>query len=191
MEAHRPVIVYISAASDLMAEREALARMIAGLPVTLAWRIVQSPLGVERLDLEILAAADFYLLLLGGDIRAPVGQEWFTAHRAGRPFFAFLKGNVPRTPAGQAFARETDVTWRPFLSAADLVRQVQRLLAGQLLSQAVRYALTPPEIEALAALQAGEGQPEEPAGREETGRSAVILSRERFRPSDGVIIDET
>jgi len=54
MDANRPVIIYISAAPNLMAEREALARMIAELPVTLAWHIVQTPAEAEPLDLESL-----------------------------------------------------------------------------------------------------------------------------------------
>ena len=83
--ASRPVIVYISAASDLMAEREALARLIAELPVTLSWRIVQTPIRAEIPDLEALPAADLYFLIMGGDIRAPVGLEWLTAERAQRP----------------------------------------------------------------------------------------------------------
>ncbi len=49
---HRPVVIYISAAADLIAEREALAQMIAALPVTLAWRIIQTPLKAEPLGLE-------------------------------------------------------------------------------------------------------------------------------------------
>jgi hypothetical protein len=42
MTDNRPVTIYISASPTLMAAREALARMIAELPVTLAWHIVQT-----------------------------------------------------------------------------------------------------------------------------------------------------
>ena len=41
----KPVVIYISAAGDLLPERETLARMIAALPVTLTWHVVQTPLG--------------------------------------------------------------------------------------------------------------------------------------------------
>jgi hypothetical protein len=81
MSTDQPTTIYISAASDLMAEREALARMIAALPVTLAWRIVQTPVAdVDPLDLEALGSADLYFLVMGSDIRAPVGLEASRAH---------------------------------------------------------------------------------------------------------------
>lgn len=185
----RPVTIYISAASDLMAEREVLGRMIAGLPVTLAWRIGQTPLGVEPLDLEVVRQADLYLLLLGGDIRAPVGLEWHTAAYARRPINAFLKQGLARTLAGQAFVRETGVDWQPFRDPAHLRRQVERLLADYLLRHAIRFALTPPEVERLTDLLKTEAETEQPAGGEGTGHSAVLLSRERYLPSEGVIVD--
>jgi hypothetical protein len=185
---NRPVTIYISAASDLMAEREALGRMIAGLPVTLAWRIGQTPLEAEPLDLEAVRQADMYFLLLGGDIRAPVGLEWYTAAYARRPVSAFLKQGLARTLAGQAFVRDTGVDWQPFSDAAHLRRQVERLLVEYLLRHAVRFALTPAEVERLTALLKPETEPEQPAGGEGTGHSAVILSRERFMPSEGVIV---
>lgn len=185
----RPVTIYISAASDLMAEREILGRMIAGLPVTLAWRIGQTPLGVEPLDLEVVRQADLYLLLLGGDIRAPVGLEWHTAASARRPTSAFLKQGLARTLAGQAFVRDSGVDWQPFRDPAHLRRQVERLLADYLLRHAVRFVLTPSEIERLTDLLKSETETDQLAGGEGTGHSAVLLSRERFMPSGGVIVD--
>jgi hypothetical protein len=188
---NRPVTIYISAASDLMAEREALGRMIAALPVTLAWRIVQTPLGVELLDLEAVRLADLHLLVLGGDIRAPVGLEWHTAHHARRPSLAFLKKGLARTLAGQAFVRDVNVAWQPFTDAADLSRQVERALAEHLIHHAVHYALTPAEVEQLTALHPIETKPTPPTKSKDAGHSAVILSRERFMPSEGVIVDES
>ena len=186
---NHPVTIYISAASDLMAEREALGRMIANLPVTLVWRIVQTPLGAEPLDLEAVRRADLYFLALGSDIRAPVGLEWYTAFQARRPIYAFLKQGLARTMAGQAFARDTGVDWQPFTDTADLSRQVERLLAENLLRHAGRYVLTPVELEALTALLASHQEREQSATGEGTGHSAVILSRERYLPSEGVIVD--
>jgi hypothetical protein len=80
----------------------------------------------------ISARVEVYFLLMGSDIRAPVGLEWRAAHRAHRPILAFLKHGVARTPAGQAFVRETEVTWQPFTNATDLTTQVQRLLVNHL-----------------------------------------------------------
>lgn len=188
---YRPVLIYISAASDLMAEREALARMIATLPVTLSWRIVQSPLKAEPLDLDALQTADLHLLIMGGDIRAPVGLEWHWVQQSRGVSIPFLKQELARTPAGQAFVRQHRIAWRPFKDAADLSRQVQRLLAEHLLRHASRHALTPVEMEQLKALQTAEPALEQPTHGEGTGHSAVVLSRERFMPSTGILLDES
>lgn len=192
MTPNRPVIIYISAASDLMAEREALARMIAALPVTLAWQVIQTPLGEGKLDLTIVAAVDLHILLMGGDIRAPVGLEVYAGQEAGRPSVAFLKQKGVRTLAGDIFVQQTRRDWRPFTGPVDLSRQVQQLLAEHLLQHAIRYALTPVEVEHLAALrtttQASMPQPE--SSGPEAGHSAIILSRERYIPSEGIIVDD-
>lgn len=182
--------LYISAAADLTVERDAVARMIAELPVTLTWRIVQTPANAEPLDREAVQAADLHFLVMGADIRAPVGLEWAIACRAGRPSVAFLKHDVVRTPAGQVFINQAGLTWRRVTDAADLSRQVQRVLAEHLLRHAIRYALTPVEVEKLEALRAADAEAtEKPAEGKGADRSAVILSRERFVPSEGVTID--
>lgn len=191
MSANLPVTIYISAASDLMAERETLARMVAELPVTLAWHIAQTPVSqTDSLDTEALQVADLHFLLMGTDIRAPVGLEWYIAGRFQRPSVAFLKRDVPRTPAGQVFIRDTRVDWQPFAGAADLSRQVQLVLAEHLVRYAPRYALTPNEVTQLEALAAADTAVEQPALGEEAGHSAVILSRERYEPNEGIVVDE-
>ncbi len=53
------VTIYISAAPDLMAERETLARMIAELPVTLPWHIVQTPTEAEPIDTDALGCSEY------------------------------------------------------------------------------------------------------------------------------------
>lgn len=109
-DTHRPVTIYISAAADLMTERETLARMMAT---------------------------------------------------------------------------------HTFATVADLNRQVRRLLIEHLLKDALRYALTPVEIEQLQALQGSDTTPSEAVGRgAEAGQSAVILSRERYRPNEGIILGD-
>jgi hypothetical protein len=188
---NRPVIIYISAASDLMAEREALARMIAELPVTLAWRIIQTPLSAEPLELEALAVADLYYLLMGSDIRAPVGLEWLTAQRTGRPVRAFLKQDVGRTPAGQVFINQTKVAWQPYTDVVVLRRQARQILASHLSRHALQYALTPVELDQLAALAEAPAEEGGAASSRDAGQSAVILSRKRYTPSEGVIVDDS
>ncbi|MDQ7029512.1 MAG: hypothetical protein Q9O62_06915 [Ardenticatenia bacterium] len=186
-----PVTVYISAASDLMAERDALARAIVELPVTLVWQIVQSPLGETPLNRDALQKAALYVLVMGSDIRAPVGLEWHVARRAGRPVVAFLKRGVSRTPAGQVFVQDARVHWQPFATPADLSAQVQRVLAEHLVRQANRYGLTPEEVGRLKAYIGAEDTSS--SAQVETdrsaGRSAVVLSQERFLPSEGVVLE--
>jgi hypothetical protein len=191
MSTDHSVTIYISAASDLMAEREALARMIAALPVTLAWRIVQTPVAdVDPLDLDALGSADLYFLVMGSDIRAPVGLEWLMARRVRSSAVAYLKRGVPRTPAAQVFINDRSMVWQTFGDAADLSSQVQGVLAEHLVRHAIQYALTPDEIAALEALPASDTATDQVGRGEEAGHSAIILSRERFEPSGGVVVDE-
>ncbi|MEM7348900.1 MAG: hypothetical protein AAF485_32120 [Chloroflexota bacterium] len=189
----QPVIFYISAAADLMAERELLARLIAQLPVTLPWQIVQSPVGFdEHSNLELVGIADIHLLLLGGDIRAPIGLELYTARRFGKQPLAFLKRGLARTSAGEIFRKESKLPWEPFTTATDLSRQVQQWLVRHLVQQASHYGLTVSEVEKLQALQTDETdaeQVEEGRINQDVGRSAVILSRERYIPSEGILVD--
>jgi hypothetical protein len=191
MSTDNSVTIYISAAADLMAEREALARMIAALPVTLAWRIAQTPISeADLLDLEALHSADLHFLVMGSDIRAPVGLEYLMARRARQPVLPYLKRAVLRTPAAQVFINDMKLVWQTFHDAADLSRQVRQVLAEHLVRHAAQYALTPDEVVALDKLSMSDASKEQVSHGQEAGRSAVILSRERFEPSGGVIVDE-
>ena len=65
------------------------------------------------------------------------------------------------------------------------------MLARRLARHATRYALSPTEVDQLEALwepRASEATAGEEGG---AGESAVILSRERFRPSEGVPLDDS
>jgi hypothetical protein len=185
----QPVIIYISAAPDLTTERETLARMIAELPVTLAWRIVQTPTGAEQLDTAALLKADLYFLVMGGDIRAPVGLELHTAQRAGKPVNAYLQRDSGYTPAGQVFIRQAGLTWQPFAGAASLSRHIRRRIVEHLVRHAIEYVLSPTELSQLETLLTAEAGAEPAASAEGAGHSAVILSRERYTPSEGVIVE--
>ena len=191
MDAHRPVIIYISAAANLMAEREGLARMIAELPVTLAWHIVQTPTGAEPVDRESLLAADLYFLVMGADIRAPVGLELHVAQQANRPVVAFLRRGAAYTPAGEVFVRQAQLQWRSFGNAVDLSQQVQRIIIEHLLRYAIQYALTPVEMQQLESLLTINQPKKQTIEEEGAGHSAVLLSPERYRPSEGVIVDDS
>ena len=174
-----------------MAEREALARMIAELPLTLAWHIVQTPAVAEPLDTAALQSADLYFLIMGADIRAPVGLELQLARQAGRHVTAFLKQGVTHTPAGQVFVRQAQLNWQTFVDAAHVSRQVQRVMAEHLLSQAITFGLTPHEVEGLQDVLSAASSPESAIEGEGAGHSAVLLSRERYEPGEGVLIEDS
>ncbi len=192
-------VIYISAAPELMAEREILARLIATLPVTLPWQIVQTPLTNETLDLRALEASELHFLLLGDDIRAPVGLEWYfirQIHGQARTH-AFLKHTQSRTLAGQDFMRHAGLVWRYFETGQGLRGQIQEILIEHLLRHAIRFSLRETEMRQLTNLlehekakQASQVQSNErSSANREAGHSAVILSRERYEPSEGVLIE--
>jgi len=135
-------------------------------------------------------------LILGGDIRAPVGAEWLAARRAGRLPTLFLKQGAHHTPAAQIFVRDLErhAAWRPFDDAADLRRQVLALLTGHILNHAARYQIGPEEFEKLRAWQkqldaAGKKSVDKTRGG--AGASSVILSTERFTPSEGKLVGQS
>ena len=190
------VLIYISAASDLEYEREVLAKAIAEIPTSLGWKVAQTPLDDAEPDLIEVANANLHLLLLGCDVRAPVGLEWRIAHRAGHPPRLLLKQDVLRTQAGQAFMNELSRTaaWEPFGDAADLRRKALRILVDHIASNAVEYRIPLEELERLSAWQKEAFKPGKKTAQEPTrggaGDSAVILSTERFTPSQGKLIKD-
>jgi hypothetical protein len=187
------ILVYVSAAPDLQQEREILSRAVTEVPVSLGWRIVQSPPRDERADLDAAARADVHVLLLGSDIRAPVGLEWIAARRTGRWPVLFLKQGVLQTPAAQSFQRyiEEQAPWRPFRDRRDLRIQVLKLLAGHILERAQHYALSPPQLARLQAWRSQlevSGDSQEEVARGDAAGGGVVLSPERYIPSEGVLI---
>ena len=155
--------------------------------------MAQSPRKSDPLDLDAVAEADVHILLLGGDIRAPIGLEWLAAQRAGRRPTLFLKQDIQRTSAALSFVRfvESKATWRPFKDGAALRQSVLEMLADHILERAMIYALTPVEIERLRAWRAELRETTAAVDDESTGGagdSGLIFSQERFVPSQGVVI---
>lgn len=189
------VVLYISAARELEYERDLLGRAVAEIPATLGWRIEQTPSGDKPPDLGAVASAHLHLILLGGDIRAPVGLELLIARRAGNQPLFFMKKDIVRTPAAQAFLREVAKrdTWRLFKNNSDLRYQVLNSLAKHILDNALRYALRPVEHENLQAWydEIKENKPVEiKQTRGGAGESGVIISPERYLPSKGILISK-
>ncbi len=186
------ILLYISAAPDLESERDILTRAVAEIPTDLAWRITLSPRRNEAIQIEALLHADVHLLLLGEDIRAPVGHEWIMARRAGKHPQPFLKDEIQRTSAGQNFIRfvETSTSWEHFRDPLDLRQKVLLLLSSYIIQQAISFALSQNEVDRLQSWrrELEDGATPVNAAVGGAGESSLILSRERFVPSGGVLL---
>lgn len=187
------ILLYISAATDLESERDILTRAVAEIPTDLAWQITLSPRGNEAIHIEALLNADVHLLLLGEDIRAPVGHEWIMARRAGKRPQPFLREKTQRTSAGQNFIRfvEASTSWEYFRDLLDLRQKVLLLLSGYILQQSISYALSQSEIDRLQSWRRELEDGASPVNAEASGgagESSLILSKERFIPSEGVLL---
>ena len=180
----RPLRVYVSATLDLEAEREVVGEALARFPVSLPWLIRRTPHpGEQRPEaLDEVHESDFFLILLGQDISAPVGAEVEAALTAAVPLLA-LEKDVPNTPAGRFFRYNSVEKWERFKAPADLQPTVVRFLAAALVEHAFQYGLGLAEATALAEHLRGKGQPEDAAvtgkGPAGAGESAVIVSGRR------------
>jgi len=187
------VLLYMSAAPDLALERETLNTAIIEIPTSLGWRIKQTPGPDEKLDADAVAHAEVHLLIMGSDIRAPVGAEWLTARQAGRTPRLFLKQGILHTLAATVFINDLErhADWHPYKDIADLRRQVLKLLAEHILDRAEYYRLNPDEFQKLRAWGKQIDKTEKKAvdqTRGGAGASSVVLSPERFTPSEGQLV---
>jgi hypothetical protein len=188
--------IFVSAGPDLEIEREVVGKAIAALPVSVGWLIKYTPLPGEAADpsMEAVANCDFYALLLGADITAPVGAELHVARRAGKKIMALLS-DVHRTPAAYVFLRRLPEEWQRFSGERELRRLFQKALVEQILERPETYGMTLADWEALSALPselADEALPDEegdvavrPGG---AGSDAVLVAPGRDLPSDGVLV---
>ena len=188
------ILLFISAAADLQAEREVLGRAVAEIPVDLSWRVVQSDLHSDPTDLEAVQQADVHVLLLGSDIRAPVGQEWLVARRSGRQPLLFLKQEQNRTPAAVDFVRYVagHESWQPFRDASHLRLQVLRVLGDYLWRRRDGLRLTVAEVERLREWRselAGRDESVDEETRGGAGASSLLLSRARPSVSEGARLE--
>ena len=188
------IVVYISAASDLQHEREILGRIAAEIPIDIGWRIVLSPTGDGLLDLESIQYADIHFLLLGGDIRAPIGQEWIIARQAGRQPIPYLKNGILRTTAALDFLRyiKTQAVWKPFTTGTDLRHSTLVDITDRILQYALEYRLSLTDIDNLHSWREHmktDSLPVDDHTHSGTGSSSVILSPEAIVSKGGVLID--
>jgi len=188
--------IFISVGPDLETEREVVGQAIASLPISLGWEIRYTPLRGEWSDptTEAVETCDFYALLLGADISAPMGSEFHMALRTGKRVVAFLKEG-PRTAAARVFVKQSRVAWRRFSNEESLRPLLQKSVVDQILEYPEAYRTTVADWETLSALPA-ELDEQTSRGKEEAtpwhggaGRDAIVVSPQRDLPSEGVPIE--
>jgi len=188
------LLLYVSAAKDLVPERDLVGRCVTEIPVSLGWKISFSPLKEKQIDTNMIRQADIHILMLGQDIRAPIGYEWVLSRRVNRNPILFLKKKVPRTPAARDFIRTLKdfSIWHKYEDHTDLRHQILVMISKYILTNANIFALRSLEHEILTdwTKELEDGAPEQ---IDETqggaGESSVIISAERFVPKDGVLIN--
>ena len=107
--------IFVSATKDMESERAAIGRAIAQLPVQIGIEIRRTPVeGAPYEDIyELIANCDRVYFMLGGDITAPAGAEWFSAWKLERSILPLRLAGLP-TPAGQDFMRMLPKGWTTF-----------------------------------------------------------------------------
>ncbi|MCJ7537573.1 MAG: hypothetical protein MUO57_18770 [Anaerolineales bacterium] len=182
--------LYLSAANDLSAERDLVSRVVAEIPVTLGWKINLSPIGNKAFDERLILETDLHLILLGEDIRAPIGFEWYLSRQVGRKPVFLIKDHILRTLAAGDFLR-TISNYPKILfyhSLADFRKQVLNHIGQHLLEQAEFFTIKSEEFENLSKFLEDLEEIETEILDNVTGEDSIILTRERFTPKGGVLI---
>lgn len=185
--------LFVSATHDLEAERAVIGRAVAQLPVQIAIEIRRTPaVGAAYEDIfELISNVDRLYFLMGEDITAPSGAEWFCAWQLERSVLPLRRLSRP-TPAAQDFMRLYPGQWGGFQNNEELYRVITQDLTRLLNHPTNRYGLTVTEMELLS-LHArrlerrGQTAPLEPGGAEGGG---VLLDLGHREPTEGVALDE-
>lgn len=183
--------LFVSATRDLEAERAIIGRTIARLPVEIGIEIRRTPVtGAPYEDIyELIANVDRVFFLMGEDITAPAGMEWYIAWKLERSIFPMRRGNR-HTPAAMEFMRGLPVKWVNFRNGADLARTITLEMARILNHPKNRYGLTLTELEKLhlyAAMVEKQGiHVQNEAGGAQGG--AVLLDIGHREPLEGELI---
>jgi hypothetical protein len=185
--------LFVSATNDLESERAQLGRAIAELPIQIGVEIRRTPARGAAYEeiFELVSNVDRFYFLMGKDITAPSGAEWFIAWKLERSVLP-LRQEGSWTPAAHDFMRMFPGAWVPFQSGADLKRIVTQDLVRILHHPTNRYGLSVTELELLNVharrLEAGRPtRPMEPGGAEGGG---VLLDFGHREPLAGVALDE-
>ena len=185
--------LYISAADDLQSERDLMSRILTEFPITLGWQINFSPLGKKILLEKAVIEANLHMLVLGSDIRAPIGYELHLSRNLNHNTKLFLKNGIARTPAAIDFHRSlSNITkWQTFQSLSELRVAALNYIGQFILDRAKYFDLSLNERDRLSEFleKIDEAETDEfDLSKGVAGENSVILSRERFIPKDGVLI---
>lgn len=173
--------IYISAAPEADAECELVGRLLAEMPRSVKWTIKRTPRphGDQHIDVEALRRSQFYLIVLGSDIVAPMGIEWRMAQEDNIRTFAFRNVGTGFTPAAIFFSRHVGTSWHDYNTPSEFIRAFERSLITALIEGTPGYGLDMNDIQILSArLEALEEEKEEESEDERrgAGRGGVILS---------------
>lgn len=182
--------LYVSAANDLPDEREVIGQMVTEIPVTLGWQINLTPAGKNTFSENTFLHVDYHLLIFGEDIRAPVGYELHLSRRLGRRPPLFVKNNIPRTIAGTEFLRHSASTLDLvfYNSLAEFRMLVLRSIGTFIIGQADHFQLKSQEYENITNFIGSLEEVDTQLLDHVTGEDSIILTRERYFPKDGVLI---
>lgn len=185
--------LFVSATNDLEAERAVIGKAIAQLPVQIGVEIRRTPASGASIETihELIANVDRFYFLMGQDITAPAGAEWFLAWKLERSILPLRCASRP-TPAAQEFVRSVPLEWMPFRNAAELARIITLDVARILQHPRNRYGLTVSELELLSGhvertRRSGLAAGGEPGGAEGGG---ILLDMGHREPLLGVALDE-
>lgn len=182
--------LFVSAADDLSAEREIIGHLVTEIPVTLGWQINLSPTGKSLDNAQLVMDADFHLIVIGEDIRAPVGYEWHVSRRAGKLPPIFIKQGLQRTLAAADFLKT--IYHYPKLHDYTLLSgfrtQVLNQIGNYIIKHADYFELKPAEFENVSNFVQDLEDLEPNILDHVTGKDSILLTRERFIPKDGILI---
>ncbi len=185
--------LFVSATKDLETERAVIGRAVAELPVTIGIEIRRTPVtGAAYEDIyELIANCDRVYFLMGHDISAPSGAEWFTAWKLERSVLALRLAGLS-TPAGQDFVRLLPSGWQRFRNGDELGRIVTLDLINMLNHPTNRYGLTVTELEMLnthrqRVNKTRQKEIVDPGGAEGGG---ILLDLGHREPDTGVLLGE-
>ena len=182
--------LYISAANDLTNERELIGQVVTEIPVSLGWQICFSSAGKNTGNEESMLAADLQLFVYGEDIRAPIGYEWYLSRSTGRTPPFLIKENIPRTIAGRDFLKS--ILSYPNLLSYNSLAEFRKLIITQIgqyiIKHADHFVIKTLEFEEISKFIEDIEEIEPGLLDNVTGEDSIILTRERFLPKDGVLI---